>query len=94
MGWRIGLKQQARRPPVALFVEVGNSNAAARTKHFPVIQDGADLIVSRHRPDVVARQTNDRAKFAQTLVEEVRIGEKLARERIDVRRHHGLFQLR
>ena len=85
---RIGLQEQARRPPGVLGAKVAHLHARSGHEGFPIGQHVADLFVASRGPDAVRLQPDHGPGLAELMMEWVRVGEDIHRVRIQVDRRH------
>ena len=65
---RIGLQDQARRPPWLLGLEIAQAHAAAGAEGEGIVEHGMDLGAARHAVDVPFVEKNNRGGFPEPLL--------------------------
>ena len=80
---RVGLEDQARRPPRLLLLEIAQANAAAGAEGERIVEHRINFGVAGDAIDVPLVEIHHRARLAQRLLLRIGIGEVVQRERID-----------
>ena len=70
---RVGLQQQARRPPGRFPAEIGETHPGRRRERLGVVEHMGHLGVAPHAPHAIALQEDDGPGVAHPLVEPVRV---------------------
>jgi hypothetical protein len=81
---RIGLQQEARRPPRRLLAEVADADAGRRAERLVVAHRRVDLGEACHRPDSLRLEEDDGAGLSQLLVMRVTIAQEVLGEGVEV----------
>ncbi|MEH2477717.1 hypothetical protein V1282_001074 [Nitrobacteraceae bacterium AZCC 2146] len=81
---RIGLEDEARRPPRLFLGEIAQAHTAAGTEGLGIVEHRSDFGIARHRIDIPFVEMHHRPRLAQHFIGRMRILEKRDRERIDV----------
>ena len=76
MGRRVGLENQARRPPRFLLGKIAQAHAAAGTERQGIVEHSMNFRVARDRIYVPFVEMHHRARLAQRLVGGVRVLEE------------------
>src|SRR5882724_3341256 len=81
---RIGLEDEARRPPRFFPGEIAQADPATGTERRGVVQHGMHLGMARHAIDLPFVEIDQWARFAQLLLGRMEIVEERDRKRIDI----------
>ena len=87
---RIGLEDDARRPPRLLLGEIAQADAAAGAEGGGVVQHRMHLGIARHAVDVPGVEIDQRAGLAHPLLGRMQIVEEFDRERIDIQMRNAV----
>jgi hypothetical protein len=89
MQWRIGLEDQARRPPWFGAAEIVDADAGRGTECLPIAQRRLHLGIAGARPQSITVEPHHRPSFAQLSIKRIGRSEEIVGEGIEGRNRTG-----